>query len=225
MNPFLTCISGHSVVPHSELLRLGSRIQFITQVREPVARAVSQYKFWVGRMKIDVEPEAFLDHHTAANFQVKKIAGCEDLELAKKAIAEKYLLAGTVEQFDEFLVLLAGRLQMPAELFDYRKKNEARPNASFEVPAGFREELSRRNALDAELYHWIKTELYDRYVSLYGDEFQNNLYNFKMLHGQTTTQGLASGIDFVYRNAYWKPLSGMIRTFRGLPYSGSYGSS
>jgi len=225
MNPFLECISGHAVVPHGELHQLGSRIQFITQVREPIARAVSQYRFWVGRMHKDVEPGEFLAHHTASNFQVKKIAGSEDLDLAKKIIAEKYLLAGTVEQFDEFLVLLAGVLQLPPESFLYQKKNEARARAKVEVPPRFLEELSERNGLDKELYQWIRTDLFDRYISQYGDDFQENLFSFKALQEKTTAPLVSSGIDFVYRNAYWKPLSGLVRTVHGLPYSGSYGNS
>lgn len=176
-------------------------------------------------MNKDVEPEAFLRHHTASNLQVKKIAGCEDLELAKKTIAERYLLAGTVEQFDEFLVLLAGRLRLPADQFLYKKKNEARPSSNIELPPGFAEELSGRNELDAKLYHWIKTELYESYVSRFGSGFQNNLFEFRELRNRKTTPVLSNGIDFVYRNAYWKPVTGLIRTIHGLPYSGSYGNS
>ena len=225
MNPWLRCISGHSIVPHGELQRLGSDIQFVTQVREPVARAISQYKFWVRRMNKNVAPEEFLDHPTASNFQTKKVAGAEDLELAKTTISERYLAAGTVERFDEFLVLLARKLGVPLNLFTYEKRNEARPGSGITIPEGFEDELERRNQLDLELYAWIDSELYASYIASYDGDFRSDLQEFLDLQRTESPPSSPYMIDYVYRNTYWKPVTGAIRTLHGLPYSGSYGSS
>lgn len=221
----MRCISGHSVVPHGELQALGAEIQFVTQVREPVARAISQYKFWLGRMNKNVAPEEFLDHPTASNFQTKKVAGTEDLELAKTIITERYLAAGTVERFDEFLVLLARKLSLPLDLFTYQKRNEARPGNSIEIPAGFADELARRNELDLELYRWIDSELLNSYIAGYDGDFRSDLQEFVELQRKASPPSSPYLVDYIYRNAYWKPVSGVIRTLHGLPYSGSYGSS
>jgi hypothetical protein len=176
-------------------------------------------------MNKQVGAEEFLTHHTASNFQVKKIAGKEDLELAKTIIRSRYLLAGTTEQFDEFLVLLAGQLNLPTRLFVYTRQNESRPGDTVELPPGFGEELAKRNRLDAQLYNWVKTELFDDYITRFGSRFDEELESFRDLNREKKSRTIVSGIDFLYRNAYWKPLTGLFRVFHGLPYSGSYRDS
>jgi hypothetical protein len=175
-------------------------------------------------MNKNVEPEEFLDHPTASNFQTKKVAGAEDIELAKKTISEQYLAAGTVERFDEFLVVLARKLGLPLCRFTYEKRNEARPGNGITIPAGFADELARRNTLDLELYRWVDAELYDSYVARYDGDFSSDLQKFLVLQRTESPPTSPYLIDYVYRNAYWKPVTGAIRTLHGLPYSGSYGS-
>lgn len=225
LNPWLSCISGHSVVPHGELAQLDSGIRFITQLRQPVARAISQYKFWISRMGKDVGPHEFLGHHTASNFQTKKIAGCEDLDRAKQIISERYLLAGTVEQFDEFLVLLANKLHMPIHAFVYEKRNEARADSGIELPPDFAEELAQRNSVDTALYEWVTSELHQSYVSEYEGDYAATLARFIELQNTEHPPAASAAIDYVFRNVYWKPVTGALRVKNGLPYSGSYGSN
>jgi hypothetical protein len=87
MNPFLRGIGGHSVVPHGDLVSHSHELRFITQLRDPVARAASHFRYRVNRMKIDENWSTFLRHPVSQNFQVKKIAGCEDLDLAKEYLS------------------------------------------------------------------------------------------------------------------------------------------
>jgi hypothetical protein len=222
INPFLCAIGGHSVVPHGDLLNSPESLSFITQVREPVARAASQYRFWVSRMKLNMSWEAFLKHPVSQNFQVKKIAGCEDLDLAKENISKHFMLAGTVDQFDEFLVLLAEKLRMPLDLFTYSKQNVDTGSRHVQMPDSFFDQLRERNRLDQKLYEWIETKLLVDYVAEYSGNFSSDLEGFRTRQQVVASPRIGPVMDSVYRNVYLKPVSGLIRLSNGLPYHGSY---
>jgi hypothetical protein len=225
INPFLRAIGGHSVVPHGDLLNSPESLSFITQVREPVARAASQYRFWVSRMKRNTSWEAFLKHPVSQNFQVKKIAGCEDLDLAKENISKHFMLAGTVNQFDEFLVLLAKKLEMPLGSFTYRKQNVDMRPRNIQLPTSFFDQLRERNWLDQQLYEWIETKLLVNYVAEYPGHFSSDLEEFRALQQVATSARIKPVMDSIYRNVYLKPVSGMVRVSNGLPYHGSYSTN
>lgn len=222
LNPFLRAIGGHAVVPHGDLVENDASLQFITQVRDPVARAASQYRFRVNRMNFEADWRAFLDHPVATNFQVRKIAGRDDLDLAKNTIRERFLLAGTVENFDTFLVLLADRLDMPLHLFTYDVQNVGRTHQKLDMPSGFFTRLKEQNQLDQGLYDWVNAELVPELIAGYSGNFANDLESFQILQRSSDRPLVGPLIDSVYRNAYLKPVSGLIRMANGLPYLGSY---
>lgn len=221
-NPLLRAIGGHSVVPYGDLIDGSHSIRFITQLRDPVARAISQYRFWVNK-KIDQSgPDAFLQHPVSHNFQVKKLAGCENLDLAIENVTNHFMLAGTVEDFDAFLVLLAQQLDMPLERFVYRKQNVDTTDRALKIPKTFKDHLRECNQLDQRLYDWVKTEFLADRVDNYAGNFPADLKKFQTLQQAVPHRTVAPIIDSVYRNAYLKPVSGLIRFLNGLPYSGSY---
>jgi hypothetical protein len=173
-------------------------------------------------MKLNTSWEAFLKHPSSQNFQVKKIAGCEDLDLAKENISKHFMLAGTVDQFDEFLVLLAEKLGMPLDLFTYRKQNVDTGSRHVQMPDSFFDQLRERNRLDQKLYEWIETKLLVDYVAEYSGNFSSDLEEFRAQQQLVASQRIGPVMDSIYRNVYLKPVSGMVRVSNGLPYHGSY---
>lgn len=222
INPFLLAVGGHSVVPYAGLLGGEEKVDFITQVREPIARASSQYRHWVKRLKFREGWAAFLRHPISRNFQVKKIAGCEDLDLAKEIISKDFLLAGTVNQFDAFLVLLADKLGISMELFTYSQRNVDTDTRHLEMPNMFFDQLRERNQLDQKLFEWIDTQLLAEYISAYSGAFSADLEKFRAIQREASPPVIKPLVDSVYRNAYLKPISGLIRVSNGLPFTGSY---
>jgi len=222
INPFLLGVGGHSVVPHGDLMNSAENLAFITQVRDPVARTISQYRFRINRLKRKNDHRAFLQHPVARNFQVRKIAGCEDLDLAKENLTKNFLLAGSVNQFDAFLVLLAQKLRLPLDLFTYSKQNIGANRQHVDIPPNFRDRLREQNQLDLKLVEWIDDELFPSYIAAYPGNFETDLKRFTDLQHSHTNASAASALDFIYRNAYMKPVSGVIRLSNGLPYLGSY---
>jgi hypothetical protein len=222
INPFLKAIAGHALVAWSDAAVPGCQLHYITQIREPVARTLSQFNFWRNRMGKKVSIEEFLDHRSASNFQVRKIAGSDDLEQAKTAIRKTFLLAGAVDQFDEFLVLLSQKLGIPFSRFVYENKNQALGSSKASVSDKYLDQLRNQNDLDTELYQWVKTELLDTYIAKYSGDFASDLASFRQINARRSAPRLPVWCDSAYRNLYIKPASGLIRVRNGLPYTGSY---
>jgi len=220
--PRIGCIGGHSVVPHSSLLDADANFRFLTLFREPKSRVLSHYKFWVQRMGSNYGPEDFLQHPVANNFQVRKIAGSNDLEKAMQVIRDRFLIVGTIEEFDEFLVLLKGILNTPGNKILYRSKNIASDNQALQLPQGFHERVEELNDLDRELYAWVKNELIPEYIKQYGAGFGEDLKAFKRLLNDPDTRPAKAIPSLIMRRAYVRPVTGLIRRWNGMPYSGSY---
>lgn len=220
--PGIRCIGGHSVVPHSSLLDADPDFRFLTLFREPIGRVVSHYKFWVQRMGSKFSPEEFLGHPAANNFQVRKIAGSNDLEAAKKIIRDRFLMVGTIEEFDEFLVLLNGILGMPINKLLYRSRNIASDSQALHLPPGFKEQIESLNDLDCALYAWVRSELVPEYTEQYGERFGDDLAEFKKMLNDSEMLPAKAIPSLIMRRAYLRPLTGVIRLWNGMPYSGSY---
>ena len=220
--PGIRCIGGHAVVPHSDLMDVRTRFRFITLLRDPVSRVVSHYRFWVQRMGSSFGPEDFLQHPVASNFQVRKIAGANDVAKAMEVIRELFVMVGTIEDFDEFLVLLGGQIHVPAYKMIYQSRNIADDNQALHLPQEFNERIEEINALDRELYTWVKNELVPEYIKQYGAGFNDELAKFKRLLQEQNVRRAHSLPSNILRNAYVKPVTGLIRLWNGMPYSGSY---
>jgi sRNA-binding regulator protein Hfq len=167
-----------------------------------------------------------MEHRPAWNFQVKKIAGEENLEEAKRLISDRFLLVGTVERFDEFLVLLGKKL-LPFE-FDaaYQRKNIAKGDGEWigAIMDKYESKIREHNELDVKLYQYINDEVLPAEIESYGDMFEEAVR--RHMHSNRTS-GVAktkSHVDYLFRKFYCTPVAGLIRKINGLPADGSYGS-
>ena len=128
INPFIKSISGHSIMPFSDLKQKYPNIKYITLMREPFERYISHYQYQVNRMRSSWNFDTFLKQNFTKNFQTKKIAGTENLEKAIKIVKENIFLVGTVDEFDNFLLVLQKKL-LPENLnINYKSKNVAKDN-------------------------------------------------------------------------------------------------
>jgi hypothetical protein len=78
------------------------------------------------------------------------------------------------------------------------------------------------NKLDRELYSWVRAELVPGYIKQYGTAFSGDLANFRRLLAERSSHPPRSIAGNIVRNGYVKPLTGLIRVWNGIPYSGSY---
>jgi hypothetical protein len=223
INPFIRCIGGHAVRPVGDLVEHYPGVRFITMLRDPARRYISQYQYLTNEMKQRFTFQEFLDGEEFDNFQTRKIVGSEDVEAAKRMLSERFLLVGIMEQFDEFLLMLQKKLA-PAK-FDpaYQRLNIARDK---ELGPGLFEqhhdEIMKRNRLDQLLYEYVKSEIIPSNRDWYGEMLEYDLDNFKARQTISPIMALRARLDYLARKGYIEPLTGAIRRAEGLRARGSY---
>jgi len=225
INPFVTCISGHSVKPFSDLEIIAPNVRYLTLLRDPVMRYISHYQYQVEIMGRNFSFDDFLNNDFATNLQTTKIAGSPDVNEAKRILTDKFLLVGLAEQFDEFLLLLQKKL-LP-ETFDvrYERRNIAKTNrikaTIMNNITRYQERIIQNNLLDIDLYEYVKQHLFKQakatYLASEGLRIQDALPESAKLTSLSN-----KCIGRLYRGLYYAPIIKLIRHLNGLPINGSY---
>lgn len=166
---------------------------YVTIVREPVARIVSHYHFVLRLRNHYLHDEvvgrrmSLLDYacsgltHELDNGQTRLLAGPDDvlvepttqtLELAKSHIRDRFLLAGLTERFDETVLLLRSLLGWGSVTYariNVTPAHDRRPLTQDTIDA-----IRERNRFDAELYRFSEALFAER-VAASGVPFQHEL--------------------------------------------------
>ena len=222
INPLLRAISGHSVQPWTGLDQIYPGIEYVTVLRDPVKRYVSQFRYLVSIGNKPNDFQRFLSEDEFTNYQTKKLTGTEDLEAAKEMLATRMLEVGIVEEFDAFLLRLSKSLR-PWH-FDprYRKRNITKPEKTKHFNLSrYQDDVLERNRLDIELYDFVRTTLIPQLNQRYGASLEADLETFRQAN-QRVQDGFRLYADYALRKAYYEPISNTIRRRNGLPAQGSY---
>ena len=164
VNPFIKSISGHSVQPHGDLSISFPHVKYVTLLRDPVFRYISQYQYHVDRRESRWSFQHFLEKKFAHNFQTKKIAGEENITKAKEILVKKFLLVGLTEEFESFLYILQNKLYPLSFDINYKIKNRASNNKIKKKIVKhfdeYRDVIVQNNYLDIQLYEFVKNRLF-----------------------------------------------------------------
>lgn len=226
INPAVMSIAGHAVQPISDLETLVPNIRYITILRDPIKRFVSQYQYWVEKLDRNLSFEEFLNHEDAINWQTKKMAGCEDINLAKSVLSNKFFLVGIVEEFDEFLILLTKKLKPFKFRPGYKLQNVGGKTSLIRKDMSnyldkYSDMIFQRNALDLELYEYVKNTIIPQEKVAYGSGLEHDVDMFRQASKGYFLNFLRY-IEYLYRKAYIHPIVANIRRQHGLPGKGSY---
>ena len=175
LSPQVRSLAGHSLRPFVDFGTLDDRLVWYTFLREPVNRLLSHYQHAVEKNGVTAPLDRWMTDRTAGNWQVGMLSGAEDLDAAKQILDTKIRCVGLMERFDESLLLIRHRLQLPHFNVAYGKpRNTARRSdlrkRICEQCERHREEVMERNALDLALYDYAVNELYPRQVAEYGED-------------------------------------------------------
>jgi hypothetical protein len=214
INPWLRAFGGHAVRPLGDLCEVFTNISFVTILRDPVRRYISQYLYGNAVLKLNLTFEEFLADSRTHDFQTRKIAGEADLQLAKRILKERFLAIGLVEKLDQFLARLASGLQ--PERFNHAY--EARNVGSYlrqevELYETYEPMIREVNQVDAALYQYIKDLLQaDHDASGNSDRIKSMGICDRVKHFS----------DGALRKVYYEPVTGLMRVRNGLTMKGSY---
>jgi hypothetical protein len=223
VNPFIRCISGHTIRALSDLRKIVPNIKFITIVRKPIERYISHYlylKYW---LKNFYSFEEFIRNQAYSNLQTKIIAGEDSYYRAKTVLSDYFWLVGTTENFNEFLMLLQKEFELKISYLNYKRQNtslqkNAKSKNEFEkIYSKYFEDIKERNKNDIELYNYARNEISLRQKNNYGSEFEIDFKNFQSLLNQNKPKMIRSYVDYIIRKTYYEPIFGTIRVLNGLP--------
>ncbi len=189
-------LSGHLTFGYADRLPAGSR--WVTVLRDPVERTLSQYYYFVdppprrsGRPGAGFVPpwlpppsssltleEALTERgYIPPNLQTRMLCGLVSpydplpggaLEQAKRNLDERFAYVGTTERFDELLALMNLELGWPTVAYKRSNANPKRPKRDDLPPEALRV-VEERNALDRELHAHAEARL-DEAVGRHGPE-------------------------------------------------------
>jgi hypothetical protein len=219
MNPFIECITGHSVRPHSNLDEVFPNIKYITLFRNPLNHYISQYQERV-RKTGKLPFEEFLKQDKRSNVQTKFIAGIEDVAAAKSILSKKFLAVGILEEFDEFLMLLKRKLHHRKWSFSYTIVNVTKDKHTKEsILRQYKDMIVEKEQCDIELYNYVKEMVLPKEKAMYGPDFEKDVKDFKGRNKHVNPL-IRRYSDYFVRQLYYKPATGIVRVLNGLPFKG-----
>jgi hypothetical protein len=225
LSPAIRCVYGHPVVPWAGLERVAPNVRYITVLRDPIKRYLSHYQYRVEKKSESLSLEEFAANDEYANFQTKKIAGCEDVDKAKEMLASRFLVVGLTEDLDTYLLMLKRKLQ--PTVFDprYRRLNVGRTDSglrkSLEAPdEKARRMMADRNQADIELYRFATEEILPRQREEYGPGLEADLAELRRLQAETVPPRLPRLAALATR--YNIVVFGLWRLVAGLTFGGAY---
>ncbi len=200
----IRCLSGHLPFGIHKFFPQ-RRMQYVGFVRDPVGRAVSEYLFIAKQPQLmpliglkagtNLSPQAYLEYQASIgmmDFQTRMLCGydnmiesmlppypemkIEDADTLINRIVESYAMIGTVERFDESLLLINEKFNWRSAC--YVSRNVAAPSKKkAELKQAIADEVRRLNPLDCQLYATIKKRIDDKIESR-GQQFKEELNRF-----------------------------------------------
>lgn len=213
LNPWLRAFGGHAVRPFGDLCESFPNIRFVTILREPARRYISQYLYGNAVLKLDLSFNEFLSDSRTHDFQTRKIAGEVNVALAVQILNERFLAVGLVEQLDRFLATLTTRLQ--PELFRgaYEARNVGRySRQEIELFDTYGAAINEVNQADIALYQHVSGMLKDTDHPDAGQKVDPLTWRDRVKYF----------VDGAVRKAYYEPVTGIVRFRNGLTMKGSY---
>ncbi|MCK4921816.1 MAG: sulfotransferase family 2 domain-containing protein [Bacteroidales bacterium] len=186
--PSLKSITGHNIIEPTKHIQ-GNNLQYMTFLREPVMRCISNFQDNTLRQGNTLSLEEWIANGEKQNVQVKRIAGEDNAEKARQLLKEKYFFVGLTERFEDSMKLLSVLSPHPLNL-KYKKQIIASDNTIKDeiVNDPVKMELIRKyNKLDIELYDYVWNELFPESINKHIEEiskvswpsrYYNSIYVF-----------------------------------------------
>ena len=197
--PNLKSVAGHMVTSYSDIHTLPG-VKLYTFLRNPVERTISRYKEVVHFNDSPAPILDWLQKDENRNGQTKKIAGCENGQLAIEILKERIGFVGIMEKFDKSLILLKEWIN--DDRFDPRY--EIKNTAKTDLPAFDEvvlEAIREANAEDLKVYEFVCSEIWSEQVKSYPGNLKADTE--KLTKENLTFKDFKSKKGKLTRGIYW----------------------
>jgi hypothetical protein len=208
--PRVAALAGHGLRPFIDYAEYEERFQWFTYLRDPIQRVISHYVYDRETKKTALAFEDWLTNDMS-NYQVRWIAGKEDLAFAKQFLTHRCALVGLQERFNASLILM-NRYLFDERLYisDARRVNVTQSTDEkrrlVENLSKYRDIIEETNALDLALYRFAIDEIWPRQVTSFGEDELNRRVQAEF--GEQRAQGFGRNSRLVHdlhRNLTYKP--------------------
>jgi hypothetical protein len=207
MLPFTKGVGGHTLRPP---INYGQAVEkglfHLTFLRDPVSRFVSHLNYLGIHLYKDKNFNKYFDRPKYENFMTKRLAGKEDVKLAKRILIEHFDFVGITEMFDESLLLLASKLGATNFSPNYERKNVLKTNTNYrhknKIDDNMLKKIREKNLLDIELYEFAVQNIFNEYILDYGPGFSDDVQKFQRKNEDYRYAFLRSNLAFFYRVFY-----------------------
>jgi hypothetical protein len=215
-------VAGH--VPMGLHTMLEQPARYVTLLRHPVERVISSFSYMRQVPAIPIQPwiramslEAYIDSRLGLDpydYQVRVLSGAAELDAAweppgplKTAAVERrhlrqaqhnirthFVFAGTLERFEEALILLRWMYgwRFEALLVERQHITPGRPRLTA-LPAATLEKIRAHNALDLALYKWVDAR-FRQLTRALGLRFRLEAQTLRWLSRRFEQQGMTAGL-------------------------------
>jgi hypothetical protein len=213
--PFTKGLGGHTTRSYLgyETVRAGD-VRYITFLREPISRYLSQYYYQREVMGRDWTIARYVCEERFNNFMTRRISGTADLSRAVYELGHRFSFVGLTERMDESLVLLKRRFSLDSLDLRYKRLNRRmRRRRSTDVTQSHElwAQIQQNNSLDISLYDYVRHELFLRYIEEYGSDLEEDVLEFKKTNQDFHFSKLKRVRNVVYRRLVYQNLERVVR--------------
>ena len=213
--PWVRMIGGHGLRSYLRYETiLGEPVQYVTFLREPVSRYLSHFRYQRDVMRIGWTLDSFCAEPMFNNYMTHHIVPDGDVDAAKRALRDEFAFVGMLEDFDRSLVLMSDLLGLDG--FDTRYEicnanRRPRQKRDGELAAALREKILENNALDLELYRYVKEEVFPSHVRAAGSDLEDRVRQHLEASRDFRFSPQRQLLSKVYMKAMHRPVEKVLR--------------
>nr|WP_272506048.1 sulfotransferase family 2 domain-containing protein [Salinibacter ruber] len=201
-DPDVEAVSGHMIFGAHRYL--DGPLQYLTFVREPVSRVISDYYYVRRTPDHDFYDPVVTENYSLAdyvvsgitiytnNVQTRMISGIgrdvdfgdctsDMLDRALHNLDEHFAGIGLTERFDESVTLMQRKLGWSLPMYKTRNRTKKRPGRA-EIPDATRTLIREHNALDLKLYQYAKERFHRERSKQEEDAFERDLRRLHLVN-------------------------------------------
>ena len=211
LRPSVRSLAGHSLRVHCGFEEVVPEIAYVTLLRDPVNRYLSEYRQFVDIVHCPADFQAWLDRKDRHNFQTRAIAGVDDPDAAIEVLNTKFQLVGTAEKYDTFFRQLARLIRCEVADLSYKVVNRStdrRRCTPLPDLSKYRDQILYSNRHDLRVYQHVDEVLIPRMETSNYQGFE--LQPFQSLAPRSQIMGVVRQAgNRIFRNLIYKPSLGL----------------